>query len=309
MDYVRAVDDYLSRPEFRYVERPRAAARRRPAAGLLPQREPSGLLPALRGRDGAAAADGRHLGPRGDRVQPRRLLVAQGRLDRARHRRPRVGRGLVRQVRLGHDRSHAGRDPGAQPGRRARARRGRTPSRRPTPAPATPPANTERPNLSLRPGAAARARRRDQRGLRRRWLPVLGLGAAASLGGLALVLAVLLFLRRPRGKTPMDRAIAEVEDALRRVGRPGHDRHDDDPARTPARLALPEVAAYLRALAAGRYAASPEPLPRTGRRALRRALAQGLGFGAGARAVGAAAADRARAPRSRTLDVETRVRA
>jgi hypothetical protein len=30
----------------------------------------------------------------------------------------------------------------------------------------------------------------------------------------------MLFLRRPRGKTPMDRAINEVENALERVGRP-----------------------------------------------------------------------------------------
>jgi hypothetical protein len=39
----------------------------------------------------------------------------------------------------------------------------------------------------------------------------------------------------------------------------------------------PEVRAYLRALTAGRYGPAPAPPARGGRRALRRALAQGLG--------------------------------
>jgi len=139
------------------------------------------------------------------------------------------------------------------------------------------------------------------------WLLVL-IGAVVLGGGL---LAVLLYVRRPRGPTPMDRAIAEVEDALRRVGRPvatgttllGLERRLGSHS--------PEVSAYLRSLAAGRYAPVPGELPSSsGRRALRRALAQGLGFGGRLRAwwalpprlpVGGA--------RRRQLEVETSVRA
>ena len=109
----------------------------------------------------------------------------------------------------------------------------------------------------------------------------------------------------------MDRAIAEVEDALRRVGRPV--TTGTTMAQLERRLGShsPEVSQYLRALAAGRYARSPEPPPRTGRRALRRALAQGLGFGARTRALWALPPRIERTPRerTRTLEVETRVRA
>ena len=48
------------------------------------------------------------------------------------------------------------------------------------------------------------------------WLRWFGLAVLV----VAALLALLLFIRRPRGKTPMDRAIAEVEAAMRRVGRP-----------------------------------------------------------------------------------------
>ena len=53
---------------------PRHAHRRGPAR-LLHQRVPPRLLPALRGRDGADAADGRHLGARRNRLLARRLLA------------------------------------------------------------------------------------------------------------------------------------------------------------------------------------------------------------------------------------------
>ena len=193
----------------------------RRAAGLLHQRLARGLLPALRGRDGADAADGRHPGARGDRLHARRLLGAQEGLDRPRHRRPRVGRGVVRQVRLGHDRPDAGRHARPLAGRRAGApRRGAAPPapRRDTGA-ADAAANTRAsPNLSLRPELQLGTRRRPDPGRRpaeRRRLGfwVWALGRRSALG--AWCSRVLLFLRRPRGKTPMDRAIDEVEDALR----------------------------------------------------------------------------------------------
>ena len=101
----------------------------------------------------------------------------------------------------------------------------------------------------------------------------------------ALVLAVVLFIRRPRGKTPMDRAIYEVEDAMRRVGRPVSTGTTLIQLERRLGSHSPEVSAYLRALASGRYGPVSDPPPRSGRRALRRALAQGLGFGGKARAL------------------------
>ena len=109
----------------------------------------------------------------------------------------------------------------------------------------------------------------------------------------------------------MDRAIYEVEDAMRRVGRPLTTGTTLTQLERRLGSHSPEVAAYLRALTSGRYAPVPDPPPRSGRRALRRALAQGLGFGGGLRALWALPPrfERAeRAPRSRTLEVETSVR-
>ena len=224
-------------------------------------------------------------GARRDRLLARRLLGAQEGLDRPRHRRPRLGRGLVRRVRLGRDRPDAGRHPRPLAGRRAR--------RPPPSAPATAGrgdtgaaarGDDERPEPDRRPpGAAARPRRRPSPGrarpTRRRAL-VMWVGRSCVAAS-RCVLGVLLFLRRPRGKTPMDRAINEVEDAMRRVGRPVTDGTTLTQLERRLGSHSPEVAAYLRALAAGRYAPAPPPPPRTGRRALRRALAQGLGFGGG----------------------------
>ena len=195
------------------------------------------------------------------------------------------------QLRLGHGRPDAGR---ARPPART--------SPRSTPAPgAAPPAaaadtgaadaaanaETTRTDLAA-PGAAARHGRRpmpgaatDSGGAR-----VLGLGARRRRPRRARARASLLFLRRPRGTTPMDRAIAEVEDALERVGRPVTDRHDDD-ASSNAGSARTRPRSR-RTCGAGRGALRASlrpPPPRTGRRALRRALAQGLGFGGGLRAL------------------------
>jgi hypothetical protein len=96
--------------------------------------------------------------------------------------------------------------------------------------------------------------------------------------------ALLTRLRRPRGATPMDRAIAELEDALRRVGRPVSVGTTLRQLERRLGSYSPEVAAYLQALTAGRYGVAPAEPPRTGRRALRRALAQGLGVSGRVRA-------------------------
>jgi transglutaminase-like putative cysteine protease len=120
-----------------------------------------------------------------------------------------------------------------------------------------------------------------------------GGGAAAAAAGdsvewwwivvaalLVLALGAWLLLRWRRSRlTPaavLDRAIAELEAALRRIGRP-----------TPEGLTLrqleqrvggsPEAAEYLRALRAGRYAPTAAAPTARGRRALRRALGSGTG--------------------------------
>jgi hypothetical protein len=118
-----------------------------------------------------------------------------------------------------------------------------------------------------------------------------GGAAAAAAGGapwwsfavpavLVALLAGWLVLRwRRRSLSPaaaLDRAIAELEAALRRLGRPA--TQGLTLQQLERRLARsPEAAAYLRALRAGRYAPSgAAPTPR-GRRALRRELGSGTG--------------------------------
>jgi hypothetical protein len=96
---------------------------------------------------------------------------------------------------------------------------------------------------------------------------------------LVLALAAWLAARRRRRRapaTPLDRAVAELEAALRRAGRPL------PPGTTlrqlEQRLGAPaEATAYLRALSASRYGTAAEAPTAAQRRALRRALAQGLG--------------------------------
>jgi hypothetical protein len=101
----------------------------------------------------------------------------------------------------------------------------------------------------------------------------------AGVAVLALAGLVVLLLRR-RGREPvppLERAIAELDAALRRAGRPA------PPGTTlrqlEARLGhAPEATAYLRALSAARYGPAPAPPTPAQRRALRRALGDGLGM-------------------------------
>jgi len=102
--------------------------------------------------------------------------------------------------------------------------------------------------------------------------------------GIALILSVgagVLFVRRRRAlpDDPLERAVFELEMALRRSGRP-----------TPAGMTLRQLerrlglsgdaAGYLRAVSAGRYAPAGAAPTGAQRRALRRELASGLGLGA-----------------------------
>jgi hypothetical protein len=92
------------------------------------------------------------------------------------------------------------------------------------------------------------------------------------------VVVALVRVRRRRALgplSPLDRAVAELEAALRRAGRPL-------PTGTTLkqleqRLGTPEASGYLRALSASRYGPAARPPTGAERRALRRALAQGLG--------------------------------
>ena len=123
----------------------------------------------------------------------------------------------------------------------------------------------------------------------------------------------LLFLRRPRGPTPMDRAIAEVEDAMRTGRAAGHDRHDADPARTPARLALARGLGVPACAGRGplRARSRRRPRGRVGGRCAarwRRGSASAAGCARCGRCRRGSNAG-ARPPRSRSLEVDTRVRA
>jgi hypothetical protein len=105
-----------------------------------------------------------------------------------------------------------------------------------------------------------------------------GLGAVLVLAlGLPAAAAVAVRLRR-RGEPlpPLERAVAELQEALRRAGRPA------PPSTTLQQLerrlgGSTEAASYLRALSAARYGATSAPPTAAQRRALRRALAEGLG--------------------------------
>ena len=126
MDYIRKVDDYLRGGQFHYTERPPRTPVDDAPLDYFINVSKLGYCQHFAGRDGADAADGRHPGAGRHGLHPRRLLDPPQGLDRARHRRPRLGRGLVRRVRLDRDRPHAA--------RHARPLAGRQPRRRPAPA-------------------------------------------------------------------------------------------------------------------------------------------------------------------------------
>ena len=110
-------------------------------------------------------------------------------------------------------------------------------------------------------------------------LPWWAFAAAILVAALGLLMVVRrLRRRRALGPTsPLDRAVAELELALRRAGRPLQ------PGTTLRQLeqrfggSSDEATAYLRALSASRYGATARLPTAEERRALRRALGQGLG--------------------------------
>ena len=127
----------------------------------------------------------------------------------------------------------------------------------------------------------------------RRRRAVVGVAAGRRGGARCCSLWSFVAFRRHRARlplSPLDRAVAELEAALRRAGRPLET--GTTLRQLEQRLGgSAEATAYLRALSASRYGATPRLPTREERRALRRALAQGLGWGGRlARALGAAAA-------------------
>ena len=142
----------------------RRHARRRGAARLLHQRVPRRLLPALRGRDGAAAADGRHPRARRDRLLARRLLARKKAWivrDTDAHAWVEV---VVRPVRLGHDRPHPAATPArSRSPRRSPPRRASAPAPPPTAAKSDAPAPNTGRTPGRPPGPAGRHRRHRRR--------------------------------------------------------------------------------------------------------------------------------------------------
>ena len=175
-----------ARPERRDVQRDAAAGAR--AAHGLHVRQPARLLPAVLGRDGAAAADGRRARARGVRLQPRPLRPQARRVRRPRRRRPLVGRGVLPRHRLGRP-STRRRPP------RPRARRSPTSARAPTPAP-----------RSGRTSASARrATARSRRATRARGSPPARqrdwtLDRRCSAWSCALLVAGAVVARPPRAR-------------------------------------------------------------------------------------------------------------
>ena len=107
-------------------------------AGDLPARRAVGLLPALRRLDGVDAAHGRDPGAGGVRLRPWPLRVQSRGIRGPRHRRARLGRGLLPRHRLGHLRPDAvggaRRGADARGGWRSGAAARRLPSRTPSAA-------------------------------------------------------------------------------------------------------------------------------------------------------------------------------
>ena len=311
MDYIRKVDDYLRGGQFRYTERPpRTPVDDAPldyfinVSHLGYCQHFAGAMALMLRMAGIPARVATGFTPGGYSTRHKAWIVR----DTDAHAWVEVWFDEYGWVAIDPT-------PPATPARSQVASARRRPRQRPGhPRPRHRPAGRRRrrPEPDLRPPRApARPRRRPVRPVTE---PAAGAGCCGSLAFVvvvALVLAVVLFIRRPRGKTPMDRAISEVEDAMRRVGRPVTTGTTLTQLERRLGSHSPEVAAYLRALASGRYAPVPDPPPRSGRRALRRALAQGLGFGGSCarcgrcrRATSAASASRARA----TFEVETTVR-
>ncbi len=311
MDYIRAVDAYLHRPEFRYVERPT-----QPGPGVPPLeffindshegycQHYAGAMALLLRMGGLSARVATGFTPGGYSARHEAWIVR----DTDAHAWVEVWFDQYGWVTLDPT-------PDATPARSQVAALAAPPSSAPLVPDRGPGGEageggdgtrpSVRPELQVGPGDATGSGVSSGSSLG--WLRWFGL--TVLVGG--ALLALVLFIRRPRGKTPMDRAIAEVEAAMRRVGRPVTTGTTLGQLESRLGSHSPEVKEYFQALAAGRYGLVWVPPTREGRRALRRALAQGLGLVGPLRAWWAMPPriERRRGePRSRVFEVETSVR-
>jgi transglutaminase-like putative cysteine protease len=310
MDYIRAVDEYLRRPEFRYAERPaQAPFGRAPLDFFLNESHEgycqhfAGAMALLLRMGGLPARVATGFSPGGYSSRHEAWIVR----DPDAHAWVEVWFDGFGWITLDPT-------PPATPARSLIAALAAPPSSAPiTPdsgGSGTTDTGGDDSNVSVRPDLLAGGAPADAAGGGAGQSAVVTwlIRAGAALLIVALVLAVLVFLRRPRGDTPLDRAIAELENALRRVGRPVTTGTTLGQLEERFGSHSPEVRQYLRSLATGRYGPVPASPTRAGRRAMRRALAQGLGFGGGLRALWAMPPRFERAPRSRVLEVDASVR-
>ena len=221
----------------------------------LPVRRQARLLPAVLGRDGAAAADGGRAGARGHRLH----------LGRARHAR-RASTWCATSTPTRGSRSGTRATAGSRSTRRPPPRRRARSPTRPTRAPARAPASARRASAATRrpipaggplateEGAAVgpdRARRAGRARARRRRRRCCGCAAGAARP------------RRPRGRGRRARARAAAHEPR---SRPGHDPARARASASPAARPRPATCARC---ATSATAAGRAPRPRAQRRGLR----------------------------------------
>ena len=297
-EYILLVNNYLRGGEFGYSERPQppAAGRAPLDAFLIDTKE--GYCQHFSGRDGAAAADGRDPGAGGDRASAPAASRSAATPGSCATPTPTRGSRRGTTSSAGSPTTRRPTRPRALADRRARGGAGRrSRPRRPT---------TDRGGRRRRRRAAVRAcsgptssstrcatapaRRPTSR-------------ARASPGGSWALVAsrvVLVALRpgplAPRPPPPRHacrRSTARSPSSRPRCAAPaGRCSTGTTLRQLEQRLgASPDATAYLRALSASRYGPAPTPPTAAQRKALRRALAQGLGpGGSAARVLGVAAA-------------------
>ena len=287
-DYVTRGRRLPAQPEFNYAEQPAAAAAGRRAAGLLHQRlapagycqHYAGAMALLLRMGGIPARVATGFTPGGYSERHKAWIVR----DTDAHAWVEVWFDRYGWVTLDPtpDATPARSQIAALDRRRPRSRRRRGPRHRAR----RDAARTGRARAQRRASRSCCSTASDASGgaaRRRRRRPALALWRARRLRALGAAPLVVRLRRGPAAdadgrRSPSSRRRCAASAARSAPAR----RCASSSAGSAATRRRP--AGYLRALAAGRYAPAPPPPPRAGRRALRRALAQGLGLGGRLRA-------------------------